>query len=117
MLNKNQRIICAIGALFFLLLGCATAHRMSRISLGMTKTEVFKTIGPPTSVSAKDNIEYLNYHFIETENDYWSSTDTPYFVRLIDGKVESYGRLGDFDSTKVPETKSAIDINIKENKE
>jgi hypothetical protein len=25
---------------------------------------------------------------------------TPYYVRLINGKVESYGRTGDFDSTK-----------------
>ena len=30
-----------------------------------------------------------------------------YFVRLVNGKVESYGKVGDFDSAKNP----ALDIN------
>ncbi len=39
-----------------------------------------------------------------------------FFVRIVDGKVESFGRRGDFDSTKVPESKTTLDVNIK-NKE
>jgi hypothetical protein len=35
---------------------------------------------------------------------------SPYFVRLKDGKVESYGKAGDFDSAKNP----ALDVTIKE---
>ena len=37
------------------------------------------------------------------------------YIRIIDGCVESYGRLGDFDSTKVPETtlNLKIDSSIK----
>ena len=33
-----------------------------------------------------------------------------YFVRLKNGVVESYGKVGDFDSTKTPE----LNINIRE---
>ena len=37
-----------------------------------------------------------------------------YFVKFVDGKVQSYGRLGDFDSTKPFETKHEIDVKIEE---
>ena len=37
---------------------------------------------------------------------------TDYFVRFKNGLVESYGKMGDFDSTKVPETKTTVDLNI-----
>jgi hypothetical protein len=35
-----------------------------------------------------------------------------YYVRLKAGVVDAYGRVGDFDSTKIPETKQTIDVNI-----
>lgn len=96
-----------------LLAGCATAHKMNQISIGMTKQQVIEALGQPVSTSAKPGIEYLNYRFSETNDPRLYGYTTPYFVRIVDGKVESYGRLGDFDSTKVPETKSTIDLNIK----
>jgi len=46
----------------------------------------------PDRVAAKGNTEYLIYSYRNDE----------YFIRLIDGKVEAYGRQGDFDSTKDP---------------
>ncbi|MGE4488422.1 MAG: SHOCT domain-containing protein [Kiritimatiellales bacterium] len=86
-----------------MLLGCATAHKMNMVGLGMTKAEVIQTLGKPVSVSAQGKAEYLNYSLCEKG---WPSTScnitTPYYVRLVDGKVESYGRMGDFDSTKDP---------------
>ena len=84
-------------------LGCATAHKMNMVGLGMTKAEVIQTLGKPVSVSAQGKAEYLNYSLCEKG---WPSPScnitTPYYVRLVDGKVESYGRMGDFDSTKDP---------------
>ncbi len=80
--------------------GCMTAHKMNRVGLGMTKAEVISAIGNPVSVSAQGQAEYLNYSFSETFAD--GARTTPYYVRLVDGKVESYGRTGDFDSTKDP---------------
>lgn len=98
------------------LMGCASAYRINRISLGMPKEEVIKELGQPVSVSAKAGTEYLNYRFAETSDDDFLGNYTPYFVRIVNGKVESYGRLGDFDSTKIPEQKSIIDLNINKDK-
>ena len=91
----------------------ATAHKMNSVSIGMTKQEVISVLGPPTSTSAKEGVEYLDYRFYETDDHAFYGITSPYFVRIINGKVDSYGHLGDFDSTKAPETKSTIDLNIK----
>lgn len=89
-------------------IGCATGHKLNDISLGMSKQEVISVLGPPVSTSAKEGVEFLNYSFFDSDIGW-----RPYYVRIISGKVESYGRLGDFDSTKPTETKSTIDLNIK----
>ncbi len=88
--------------------GCATANKMNSVSIGMTKQEAISVLGSPTSTSAKEGLEYLNYLFSED-----GFKESLYFVRIINGKVDSYGRLGDFDSTKSPETKSTIELNMK----
>lgn len=94
--------------------GCATAHRMNSVQLGMTKQEVITAIGNPASTSATKGVEYMNYRFSETDDHAFLGITTLYFVRLIDGKVDAYGRTGDFDSTKIPEHKTTIDLNIDE---
>ena len=96
--------------------GCATTPKMNHLSVGLTKTEVIAIMGrEPDSTSAKSGVEYLTYLLWR---DFWDRRPGDYsdqfFVRLIDGKVDSYGRKGDFDSTKVPETKQTIDLNIKQ---
>jgi len=103
-----------------LLGGCATAHKISSVQLGMTKDEVIRVMGKPTSISAKGEAEYLNYALSETDDDAFMGWTKPYYIRLINGKVESYGRTGDFDSTKIPtvrlESNQSIrqDVQIKE---
>jgi len=91
-----------------LLSGCIiwSAERMNYISIGMTKAEVIDEIGTPRSSSAQGNTEYMNYVFTER---YGIAVPQNYFVRLVNGKVESYGRAGDFDSTKNP----TLDVNIR----
>jgi outer membrane protein assembly factor BamE (lipoprotein component of BamABCDE complex) len=86
---------------------------MNNISLGMTKEEVVSTLGRPVSVSATHGTEYLNYRFSETSDHAFYGITTRYFVRIVDGKVDAYGRTGDFDSTKTPEQKLTIDVKIK----
>ena len=108
------RLLFAIVVAAILTTGCAaTAHKMNSVSIGMTKQEVINVLGSPTSTSAKEGVEYLNYRFSETNNQAINGITSPYFVRIVNGRVDSYGRLGDFDSTKAPETKSTIDLNIK----
>jgi hypothetical protein len=92
--------------------GCATSGKINTVNIGMTKDEVITVMGKPVSVSAKGETEYLNYKLSETDDDAFMGWTTPYFVRLIDGKVDSFGRSGDFDSTKTPTIKIETDENI-----
>lgn len=89
--------------------GCAS-NQMNRVSLGMTKPEVIRQLGSPNSTSAQGSTEYLNYSFYERAFGPYE----PYFVKVVDGKVESYGRLGDFDSTKTPTTRVEVDATVKQ---
>lgn len=95
-----------------LMAGCATAGKMNRVSLGMTKANVISQLGSPASTSAEEGVEYLTYHFYTTDNDALRSTTTPYFVKIVEGKVVSYGKFGDFGSAARAETKSTVDLNV-----
>ena len=88
---KLYRIIVIFIAVVFLF-GCAgSAKKMNQLNLGMTKQEVIEAIGEPTSTSANRNTEYLHYRL--TADGFYSDS---YYVRLLDGKVESYGGSGSF---------------------
>lgn len=100
--------------LSLLLASCAGTPKMNRLSVGMTKPEVIRAMErEPDSTSAQDGVEYLSYNLWR---DFWDRRPGDYsdrfFVRLIKGKVESYGHVGDFNSTRIPETKQTIDMNI-----
>jgi outer membrane protein assembly factor BamE (lipoprotein component of BamABCDE complex) len=97
----------------FLLIGCATSGKINAVNMGMTKEQVIKVMGNPVSVSAKGSTEYLNYKLSETDDDAFMGWTTPYYVRVVDGKVDSYGRTGDFDSTQKTTIKIETDENIK----
>ncbi len=111
-----KKLLAVLLSLGFV--GCATTPNLSNVSLGMTKAEVIKSLGNPSSVSAIDNVEYLKY----TCSDSPAATmlfgvpgcnyrSHEQFVRLVNGKVESYGKVGDFDSAKNP----AADVNLNVN--
>ena len=79
----------------------------SLISIGMTKEQVKTCLGEPIRVAVQGATEYFEY-------DAWDSVGQlkinirSLFVRFINGKVESYGKKGDFDSTKDPTQKILI---------
>jgi len=88
---KPYRIIIIFIAVAFLL-GCAGAgQKMNSLKIGMTKQEVIEAIGAPNSSSGSRNVEYLKY---ESNTGVFSSDE--YYVRLMDGKVDAYGKKGDF---------------------
>lgn len=88
---KPKRIIIMFLSVA-LLFGCAGSfQRMNNLKIGMTKQEVIEAIGVPNSISATRKVEYLKYRI----NTGLFSTDE-YYVRLLDGKVESYGERGEF---------------------
>lgn len=70
--------------------GCVTnSTKMNSVHLGMTKEDLLNRMGKPHTRSGQDNVEYLTYYM---SNDS-SPKEQPYMVRLIDGKVESFGRF------------------------
>jgi hypothetical protein len=82
-----------------------TRPDFAKIDVGMTKTQVIALLGDPEENKAQSGVSYIVY---------WDSvtsgfTVDKYFVRFVDGKVESFGSMGDFDSTKDP----TLNINIK----
>ena len=79
---------------------------MNRLSVGMTKSEVLDAMGKPSSTASPGKgVEFLRYREFYSWRNYYIT----YFVRLVDGRVDSYGETGDFDSTKDP----TLDLNIK----
>lgn len=71
-----------------LLTSCAApiGERMTRISPGMTKQEVVHILGKPTAAGGSGGVEVIHY----TQDEGWWR-NSYYFVRIVDGKVESYG--------------------------
>jgi hypothetical protein len=82
--------LCII-AVSILMVGCASSKKINEISLGMNRDQVITQMGSPDSTSAKDNIEYLNYK-LATDGLFRDD----YYVRLVNGQVDAYGRAGDF---------------------
>ena len=88
---KLYRIIIIFIAIFFLFACAGSSKKMNQLKLGMTRQEVIDAIGEPASTSAKRNTVYLNYHL--SSGGFYSDS---YYVRFLDGKVDAYGKAGDF---------------------
>jgi hypothetical protein len=82
-----MRTFLTSALLLCLLAGCAPWLAVQNISIGMTKAEVLQQLGKPTDVAGSGNVEYFWYNPV---NRFWER----YYVRLVNGKVESYGPLG-----------------------
>ena len=88
MLMKKLLPLCLLAVF---LVGCAASGKMNQLRVGMTKQQAITALGSPTSTSAIDDVEYLNYRLspgIFMIDDY--------FVKVKNGKVEAFGRSGDF---------------------
>jgi hypothetical protein len=85
---KTTALALLLATLFA---GCTmTADKLNNIKIGMTKDQVIAMLGTPDSTSAQANIEYMTYYLV---SDAGYGRDAPYSVRLVDGKVESFGRF------------------------
>jgi hypothetical protein len=81
--------LATAGLAAVLLLGCSS--QMNNVKLGMTQDQVVQAVGSPSSTSAMGNILVMKYQLCSD----WIFTDR-YYVRLTDGKVDAFGRVGDF---------------------
>jgi len=79
--------LIALLALAALLTACTSiGEKMTRISPGMNKSEVLSILGKPHSAGGSSGVEVFHY----TQDESWYR-HSYYYVRLVDGKVESYG--------------------------
>jgi hypothetical protein len=107
-----------IGSILMLsLCGClAPASNINMVSLGMTKQQVIAVMGDPASTSAIQGKEYMNYSLAEdcqvSPVIGGKCLTTPYYIRLIEGKVDAYGRHGDFGTTQMTPQKIILEQTI-----
>jgi hypothetical protein len=87
---KTKISIFASALFAILLAGCQSSEALNNVRIGMTKTEVTSLLGTPDSTSAQANVEYLTYYLAA---DSGNGRDQAYMVRLVNGKVESFGRF------------------------
>jgi hypothetical protein len=87
---KNKLLALVSLLIVGLLAGCNSAAQLNNIRIGMTKDQVLAILGTPNSTSAQANVEYMTY-YLEGDSEY--GRDRPYMVRVVDGKVESFGRF------------------------
>jgi outer membrane protein assembly factor BamE (lipoprotein component of BamABCDE complex) len=107
--TANKVVKCtqfvSLALIFALFLGCTSAQKnMNRLSIGMSKSEVIDVMGHPLSTSANQSTEYMIYRSANAGQGWYGR----HFVRIVDGKVDAFGRQGDFDSTKDP----TLNMNI-----
>lgn len=86
-----MRKLLILALLSMLTLGCASASKINNVNIGMTRQEAVAVMGEPTSTSAKGDVEYLNYRL---SGGFLTTSD--YYIRLKEGKVDAFGRAGDF---------------------
>ncbi|MFM0718035.1 outer membrane protein assembly factor BamE [Paraburkholderia strydomiana] len=86
-----------------------TADQLNKVSVGMTRQEVIQTLGEPKSISAQGDLEYLQYRWVKTVVAADGNFPEDYFVAIKNGRVLSYGKRGDFDSTKLMAQRIQID--------
>ena len=98
--------------------GCGTVTHLSYrpdfslVSLGMSQQEVIGAMGRPETIAAQNGRVYLLYTYAPWyDHNGVDGGKENYFVRLIDNKVESFGRKGDFDSTKPETIRIELDTN------
>lgn len=81
----------------------------SKINMGMSQQEVIEKMGAPEDMSANRGVVYLTYTYAPWyDHNGADGNKEYYYVRLVNNKVDSYGKKGDFNSTK----NQAIDINV-----
>jgi hypothetical protein len=93
-------------------MGCAKPDLdFSNIRIGMTKDQVVNIVGKPTRISVINNLEIFEYEAYDRVGALIVNRRSQ-FIRFINGKVESFGNKGDFDSTKTPTNRIELDQKL-----
>jgi hypothetical protein len=109
----RSRLLASLAAIGLgaILSGCAhSAGDLGRISPGMSKSQVLTYLGEPTwaagqtastgSTSAIE--EVLRYDLLVQDSERSELVKKPFYVRLVNGSVDSYGSEEQMAPTKKP---------------
>ena len=78
----------------------------------MSKSEAIRVLGEPSSTSAGEGTELLRYQFGTREQPRLSSS-AECFVKVVNGRVVSFGRLDDFDlQPRIPPTPTPTSTQV-----
>ncbi len=84
---KTKFIVLALAVM---MTGCQTpSSQLNKVHLGMSETDVIKILGQPASIAENHDGKTLYYTLRENG---LGSLNAPYSVKLVGGKVDSYGR-------------------------
>jgi len=86
-MDKAKLSILVLLIAVMLNVGCAPLLPLHQVDLGMDKKQVLEQLGNPNSATGSGKEEYLYYVPL---NRFWER----YYVYLLNGRVEAYGRLG-----------------------
>ncbi|HVS53384.1 MAG TPA: SHOCT domain-containing protein [Opitutaceae bacterium] len=87
---KSTALPALLMTLALAFAGCVSSStKLNSVHMGMPRSEVTAVLGAPTTTSTQANVEYLTY-YLDNAN---GARDLPYMVRLVDGRVESFGRF------------------------
>ncbi len=97
--------------------GVGTARLLNRVSLGMTKAEAIAALGEPHStISPGNGVELLKYSLKNTLSSSPAAIEEEYQVRLVNGRVEAYGRPADIAAIQpviVRSDDKVVNVNIR----
>ena len=97
---KLTRLPLALLTLALFIVGCATYPGTTSLWIGMTRAQAIRAMGPPESVSAQGEFEYLNYTLPVNGGGY--TVSRPYYVRISHDAVESFGYSGQLTAAARP---------------
>ncbi len=98
-----------VCSLLFALAGCVSqSTNLNSVHLGMARSDLVAHLGKPDSTRTQGDAEYLTY-YLSTDV---KSREQPYMIRLIDAKVESFGRFIQLVDTHDGSTAGATPLGI-----
>jgi hypothetical protein len=97
----------SVFVVILLMAGCVTASKLNELRPNMERAEVIRIIGAPTSTGFIDGAEYLYYRLPQSGHEAYVSRGTGgqiYVVRLVNGRVDAYGRVQDIVPVRINAT-------------
>ena len=106
-MRRSLTLLAFVAILF--MTGCVTvtASKLNELRPGMERAEVIKIVGTPGSTGFIDGSEYLYYRLPQSGHEAYATRGMggqTYVVRLVNGRVDSYGRAQDIVPVRINAT-------------